>query len=99
MELNVRLMIECFTCGKSGHFKGAKSCRGKKKGKGVRRVDGRKNKDEDEGNTHSASSDEDEVEVKSITKSRIQPAKFVAHVRRSGTRGEPRELLDTKCLW
>ena len=50
-------------------------------------MDGRKNKDEDEGNTHSASSDEDEVGVKRITNSRIQPAKFVAHAHRSGTRG------------
>ena len=86
---------ECFLCGALGHVKGAANCSGKAKKKPpkTRRV-----KDRDRGSSgssSSSSSDDDNGEVKRVA-SRIHPAEFVAHVRRSRRSGSSPKRLSPK---
>ena len=74
--------IECFTCHKKGHFKGAANCKGRPKAKSVRAS--KKGRDtEPESSEDSDSPSSEEETVHRVSASGASTARFVAHVRRS----------------
>ena len=81
--------MDCFACGKEGHFKGATVCKkSRKKGKSkARRVnDSSETETEDEtsgSNTNESSSDEADVNRVKPTAHQAKQCRYVGHVRRS----------------
>ena len=86
--------VECFACGKKGHFKGAANCKGKKKEKSVRAS---RKGDASESEQAESSSSSEEGSVNRIAATGVSAARFVAHIRRStGSARKRSQVIQSK---